>query len=114
MDELFKRVMSYLKCLGIIPKVIKLPPIDTLTIRKVEQKLALTIPVELLDFYLHYGSGIVFCWFQGGDFGSLNIPTPKDLVKQYRGWKETVLWMDDYDFPHVKNRLCAKKTYQRM
>jgi cell wall assembly regulator SMI1 len=114
MDAIFKRVTRHLNKLDIVPKLTKLPPLDMSMLRGLRQKLGLSLPADLHDLYLNYAGGLMYSWFAEGAFGALQIPMPKDLSKQLRGWKELVLWMDDYDFPHVKNSTLARKTYAKM
>src|SRR5262249_14821528 len=66
------------------------------------------------DFFTDCGNGLVYSWDHKDHFGSLLLPPLKMLVENYQGWKELVLWMDDYAFPHVDDPKLGKKTYQRM
>ncbi len=114
LDELFDRVRGHLRQLGAKCVLRKGRPAAGAAVHRAEALLGLLLPEQLKDLYLRYGNGVLFRWEHGGDGGRLDFPTVEGLVEQYEGWKQLVLCLDDYAFPHVADPGRARDTYAGM
>src|SRR5262245_6983810 len=101
-EESLQAVERHLKKLRIKSKLVKGVRAKPGAIQQVEKR-AMPLPEHLKKIYSEVGDGLVFYWKSRSDFGMLLIPTLKELARNFEGWKELVLWMDEYAFPAVKN-----------
>lgn len=114
MDQILSDVAAHLERLRIKCKVVQPPVAKPAALARAEKKIGLPFPDQLKKFYLDSSDGLAFLWEHGEDMGFLQIPNLRNLVKDFEGWKELVLWKDDYDFPHTQDPKEAKKTYAAM
>jgi cell wall assembly regulator SMI1 len=105
LQSILSPVSNHLRKKGIEPELICGPRVTEARLKKAEIKMQKTIPAGLRELYQTAGDGVVFTWVD---------PALKELVKMQQNWRDHVMWMDDYDFPHVDDPKLAKNTYKSM
>ena len=117
LQSILDPVSSHLRKKGIEPELICGPRVTEARLKKVEVKMQKPVPLALRELYQAAGDGFVFTWSdpKNGELsGSLCFAPLKELVKMQQNWRDHVMWMDDYDFPHVDDTKLAKSTYKSM
>lgn len=116
--ELFERVAEHVRRQGVKVRITRGKPLETAALERAGAMSFIPIPTSLIELYAEIGDGFEFGWsskgkrapFANHDICKLEECAPKSLGDV--NWR--IEWRDDYEFPHVKDPVLAKRTALEM